>query len=256
MLKNLWKLATVALALVLFGGLTTSVAASPAVQAENDIVEVAIEDGRFTTLVTALQEAELVDTLKSEGPFTVFAPTDDAFAALPEGVLENLLADKAALTDVLLYHVVAGKVMAEEVTGLETADTVLGEPLPITVEDGNVMVGTANVILTDIEGSNGVIHVIDSVLVPASVAATLENNAAVETADTAPAEADESTEPAETTESEAEAEAVTEQPAPGALPTTGIETGPTSQPAILAMIVVVGVALVTGGLARLRSEER
>jgi uncharacterized surface protein with fasciclin (FAS1) repeats len=133
-----------------------------------DIVDIAISDGRFTTLVTALQEASLVDTLKGEGPFTVFAPTDDAFNALPDGTLEGLLADIPALTDVLLYHVVPGKVMAADVVNLESADTVLGQPVSISVTDGNVMVDGANVIITDIEGSNGVIHVIDSVITPAS----------------------------------------------------------------------------------------
>jgi uncharacterized surface protein with fasciclin (FAS1) repeats len=133
-----------------------------------DIVDIAVNDGRFTTLVTALQEASLVETLKGEGPFTVFAPTDDAFNALPDGTLEGLLADIPALTDVLLYHVVPGKVMAADVVNLESADTVLGQPVSISVTDGNVMVDGANVIITDIEGSNGVIHVIDSVITPAS----------------------------------------------------------------------------------------
>jgi uncharacterized surface protein with fasciclin (FAS1) repeats len=133
-----------------------------------DIVDIAVSDGRFTTLVTALQEANLVDTLKGEGPFTVFAPTDDAFNALPDGTLEGLLADIPALTDVLLYHVVPGKVMAADVVTLESADTVLGQPVSISVTDGNVMVDGANVIITDIEGSNGVIHVIDAVITPDS----------------------------------------------------------------------------------------
>ena len=131
-----------------------------------DIVDIAVSDGRFTTLVTALQEANLVDTLKGEGPFTVFAPTDDAFNALPDGTLEGLLADIPALTDVLLYHVVPGKVMAADVVNLESANTVLGQPVSISVTDGNVMVDGANVIITDIEGSNGVIHVIDAVILP------------------------------------------------------------------------------------------
>jgi uncharacterized surface protein with fasciclin (FAS1) repeats len=136
-----------------------------------DIVDIAVNDGRFSTLVTALQAADLVDTLKGEGPFTVFAPTDDAFAALPEGTLDSLLADIPALTDVLLYHVVPGKVMAADVVTLSSADTVLGQSLNISVEGETVKVNDAQVIITDIEGSNGVIHVIDAVLIPAVPAA-------------------------------------------------------------------------------------
>ena len=131
-----------------------------------DIVQVAAEDGRFSTLVTAVEAAGLVDALKAEGPLTVFAPTDDAFAALPEGTLDSLLADIPALTDVLLYHVVEGKVMAEDVLELSEAETLLGEKVNITIEDGKVLVNDAEVIITDIETSNGVIHVIDAVLIP------------------------------------------------------------------------------------------
>jgi uncharacterized surface protein with fasciclin (FAS1) repeats len=131
-----------------------------------DIVEVAAEDGRFSTLVTAVTEAGLVDALKAEGPLTVFAPTDDAFAALPEGTLDALLADIPALTDVLLYHVVDGKYMAADVVELSELETLLGENLSIEVMDGKVMLGDAEVIITNIETSNGVIHVIDAVLVP------------------------------------------------------------------------------------------
>ena len=137
---------------------------------EMDIVDTAVADGRFTTLVAAVTAAELVDTLKSEGPFTVFAPTDDAFAALPEGTVESLLLpeNKQALTDILLYHVVSGKVMAEDVVSLESAATVLGKDVAIKVDMGNVYINDAQVIITDIETSNGVIHVIDSVILPPS----------------------------------------------------------------------------------------
>jgi len=133
-----------------------------------DIVDTAVADGRFTTLVAAVQAAELVDTLKSEGPFTVFAPTDDAFAALPEGTLESLLLpeNKQTLIDILLYHVVAGKVMAADVVGLESATTALGADVSIKVDMGNVYINDAQVIITDIETSNGVIHVIDAVILP------------------------------------------------------------------------------------------
>ena len=130
------------------------------------IVDIAVEDGRFTTLVTALTEAGLVDTLQSEGPYTVFAPTDDAFAALPEGTIEALLADIPALTDILLYHVVEGKVMAADVVELDQAMTIQGQYADIMTDMGKVMVDNAEVIITDIEGSNGVIHVIDAVILP------------------------------------------------------------------------------------------
>ena len=132
------------------------------------VVDIAVADGRFTTLVTALQAADLVGVLSGEGPFTVFAPTDDAFNNLPEGTLDSLLADIPALTDVLLYHVVSGKVMAADVVGLESAETVQGSSVSISVMGESVMVDDANVIITDIEGSNGVIHVIDAVIIPAA----------------------------------------------------------------------------------------
>ena len=133
-----------------------------------DIVDTAVADGRFQTLVAAVTAAELVDTLKGEGPFTVFAPTDDAFAKLPEGTLESLLLpeNKQALTDILLYHVVAGSVMAADVVNLDSATTVLGKDVAIKVDMGNVYINDAQVIITDIETSNGVIHVIDSVILP------------------------------------------------------------------------------------------
>ncbi|HAX69175.1 MAG TPA: beta-Ig-H3/fasciclin [Anaerolineae bacterium] len=142
-----------------------------------DIVDTAVADGRFTTLVAAVEAAGLVETLKGEGPFTVFAPTDDAFAALPEGTVESLLLpeNKQALTDILLYHVVAGKVMAADVTGLESATTVLGKDIAIKVDMGNVYINDAQVIITDIETSNGVIHVIDAVILPPSDEAAESN---------------------------------------------------------------------------------
>jgi len=134
-----------------------------------DIVDTAVADGRFTTLVAAVGAAELVETLKGEGPFTVFAPTDDAFAALPAGTVDELLKpeNKQKLTDILLYHVGSGKVMAQAVVGMTSAPTVLGKDVTITVKDGKVFLNdTVQVIITDIEASNGVIHVIDAVLLP------------------------------------------------------------------------------------------
>ena len=130
------------------------------------IVDIAVSDGRFATLVAALQAADLVDTLEGEGPFTVFAPNDDAFAKLPEGTVESLLADVPALTDVLLYHVVAGNVMAADVVALESAETLQGAKVSITVDGNTVGINEATVLITDVEASNGVIHVIDTVLLP------------------------------------------------------------------------------------------
>jgi transforming growth factor-beta-induced protein len=150
-----------------------------------DIVDTAVEDGRFTTLVAAVQAAELVDTLKSEGEFTVFAPTDDAFAALPAGTLDELLRpeNKQSLTDILLYHVVPGKVMASDVTALTSATTVLGQDVAIKADMGEVYINDAKVILTDIETSNGVIHVIDAVILPpADETATEEKSSIVDLA--------------------------------------------------------------------------
>jgi len=134
-----------------------------------DIVDTAVADGRFTTLAAALTAADLVETLKGEGPFTVFAPTDDAFAALPAGTVESLLLPEnlETLKSILLYHVVSGKVMAADVVTLESAETVGGSPISIKVEDGKVYLNeTVQVIITDVEASNGVIHVIDGVLLP------------------------------------------------------------------------------------------
>jgi uncharacterized surface protein with fasciclin (FAS1) repeats len=133
-----------------------------------DIVEVAVADGRFTTLAAALEAADLIETLKGEGPFTVFAPTDDAFAKLPEGTVEALLADIPTLTDILLYHVVAGEVLAEQVVELNYAETVNGQDVLIKVSDAGVFINDAQVIITDIPAYNGVIHVIDTVILPPS----------------------------------------------------------------------------------------
>jgi transforming growth factor-beta-induced protein len=133
------------------------------------IPEVAAEAGSFTTLLTAVEAAGLSETLSGAGPFTVFAPTDAAFAALPEGTLEGLLGDIPALTDILLYHVVGGEVLAEQVVGLDSAATVQGSDIEFTIDAGNVLLnGDATVVTTDIEASNGVIHVIDAVILPPS----------------------------------------------------------------------------------------
>lgn len=136
-----------------------------------DIVETAVQADDFDTLVQALEAADLAGDLKGEGPFTVFAPTDEAFEALPEGELESLLEpeNKAQLQSVLRYHVLSGKAMASDVTASDSATTVDGRPIQFRVEDGDVQLmgqNTATVVNTDIEASNGVIHVIDSVLLP------------------------------------------------------------------------------------------
>lgn len=145
---------------------TTQPAEEPQVEAL-DIVDSAVADGRFTTLVAAVEAAGLVDTLKGDGPYTVFAPTDDAFAALPEGTVEGLLEDIPALTDILLYHVVPGEVLAADVVGLEAATTVQGSDVAISVEGGRVLLNdSAEAIITDIETGNGIIHVIDAVILP------------------------------------------------------------------------------------------
>jgi uncharacterized surface protein with fasciclin (FAS1) repeats len=131
-----------------------------------DIVTTAVEAGSFTTLAAALEAADLVEVLQGEGPFTVFAPTDAAFAKLPAGTVEALLADKEALTRVLTYHVVAGRVTSDAVVGMTEAETVAGIEVPIRVEGGRVWVGGAQVVTPDVHASNGVIHVIDAVMLP------------------------------------------------------------------------------------------
>ncbi|MDH5910886.1 fasciclin domain-containing protein [Vibrio splendidus] len=135
---------------------------------KKDIVDVAAENGSFNTLVAAVKAADLVDTLKGEGPFTVLAPSDEAFAALPEGTVDMLLKpeNKDKLVAVLTYHVIPGKIMAAEVMKLNSAVTVQGSAVMIAIDDGNVMIDNAKVIMPDVEASNGVIHVIDAVLLP------------------------------------------------------------------------------------------
>jgi uncharacterized surface protein with fasciclin (FAS1) repeats len=133
---------------------------------EKDIVETAKAAGSFNTLLTAATEADLVDTLKGEGPFTVFAPTDEAFAKIPKATLDALLKDKAKLQDVLLYHVVAGNVMAADAAKLDSAKTVQGDPIAIKAHGGSVTINKSTVTKADIKASNGVIHVIDTVLLP------------------------------------------------------------------------------------------
>ena len=150
---------------------TATLLASPAFAEGHakDIVDTAVEAGSFTTLVAAVQAAGLVETLKGEGPFTVFAPTDDAFAALPEGTVEELLLPENTdkLTAILTYHVVPGKVMSTDLSNDMKAATVEGSEVTVMTE-GGVMVNGANVTAADIEATNGVIHIIDAVILPPS----------------------------------------------------------------------------------------
>lgn len=136
--------------------------------AEKDIVDTAVAAGQFKTLASAIQAAGLVDTLKGDGPFTVFAPTDEAFAKLPAGTVEDLLKpeNKDQLVDILTYHVVPGKVEAADVVKMDEAKTVNGKMVDIKIKDGTAMVNDAKVTKTDIAASNGVIHVIDTVILP------------------------------------------------------------------------------------------
>ena len=131
-----------------------------------DIVDTAVAAGSFKTLAAALKAAGLIETLKGAGPFTVFAPTDEAFAKLPPGTVEGLLKDKEKLTKILLYHVVSGNVMAKDVVKLKSAKTVQGSSVMISARNGKVMVDNAHVIKVDVAASNGVIHVIDTVILP------------------------------------------------------------------------------------------
>ncbi|WP_419727611.1 fasciclin domain-containing protein [Terrisporobacter petrolearius] len=167
------KILTIALStlmiLTIFTSQTSSVFAMEN-KKEKDIVDIAVNDSRFTTLVEGLKAAGLVDTLKGEGPFTVFAPTNDAFEKLPEGTLEELLKaeNKDKLNDILLYHVAKGKFDAKEVSNMDGKQITLanGKTANISVKDGEVFINDAKVIITDIMAKNGIIHVIDTVLLP------------------------------------------------------------------------------------------
>ena len=145
---------------------SNSMDASKDASSAADIVDTAVAAGNFQTLVSAVEEAGLVDTLKGEGPFTVFAPTDEAFAKIPQDQLESLLANKTQLTAVLTYHVIAGKVMSTDLTDDMAVATVQGENVTINLDEGGVMVNDAKVVQADIECSNGVVHAIDTVLMP------------------------------------------------------------------------------------------
>jgi len=199
-----------------------------------DIVDTAVAAGSFKTLVAAVQAAGLVDALKGEGPFTVFAPTDDAFAKLPAGTVDALLADpKGDLTQILLYHVLSGKVLAADVKdGLE-ATTLQGKPVKFSIKDGKPYINDAQIVTTDIATSNGVIHVIDSVILPPAEAAAASAEAAA-------------TEAAPAAEAAAASAPAADQ-APDTMPVTGGETSPVLLLAVagLALAALAGAAFVT-----------
>lgn len=162
-MKNrwIWSLPAVLLGSVLIGAVATSQRAE-----QKDIVDTAMAAGQFKTLVKLVQGADLVDALRGKGPFTVFAPTDEAFAKLPKAQVDALLKDKEALRRVLLYHVVSGKVMSKDVVKLRSAKTLQGQTITIRVQGKTVRINDAKVVKADIECSNGVIHVIDKVILP------------------------------------------------------------------------------------------
>lgn len=162
-MKNrwIWSLSAVLLGSVLIGAVATSQRAE-----QKDIVDTAMAAGQFKTLVKLVQGADLVDALRGKGPFTVFAPTDEAFAKLPKAQVDALLKDKEALRRVLLYHVVSGKVMSKDVVKLRSAKTLQGQTITIRVQGKTVRINDAKVVKADIECSNGVIHVIDKVILP------------------------------------------------------------------------------------------
>ena len=210
-----------------------------------DIVDTAVAAGDFTTLVAAVQAAGLVDALKAEGPFTVFAPTDAAFASLPAGTVDALLADpQGDLTQILLYHVVPGKVLAADVSdGLE-AETLQGSPVQFSVQDGKVMINGANIVATDVLASNGVIHVIDSVILPPA--------AETAAAEAAPAQSDSDMAAGDMAAGDMAAGDMAagdagEAPAPATMPVTGGESTPLLPLAIagLALAALAGAAFVT-----------
>jgi len=166
-MKHMVRMTSIATAAALVLSLAIGAYARPKA-ASQDIVDTAVAAGSFKTLTTALQAAGLVDTLKGKGPFTVFAPTDEAFAKLPPGTVEDLLKpeNKEKLVAILTYHVVPGKVMAAQIAKMSSLKTLNGQSLAISVDGGTVMVDNAKVFKTDILCSNGVIHVIDSVMLP------------------------------------------------------------------------------------------
>jgi LPXTG-motif cell wall-anchored protein len=222
-----------------------------------DLIETAIAAGDFTVLVDLVEAAGLTETLQGEGPFTVFAPTDAAFAAVPADVLDALAADPAALQSVLLYHVVPGRLVAALISDGKEVATAEGSNVVFSFADGVKKVNGATIVARDIQASNGVIHVIDSVILPPELAATLgvgaeaaaeatpaaTEEAAAEATPVATEEAAAEATPAATEEATAEA-AMTEAPAPESLPVTGGESNLAGMLiAVMVLIAVAGVAV-------------
>ena len=156
---------------IVLGAIVGLVALSSVVKAQGDIVDLAVGNDNLKTLVAAVKAGGLVDVLKSDGPFTVFAPTDEAFAALPEGTLENLLKpeNKDKLVAILKYHVVSGKVMSGDLSNGQKAATVQGDQIKVSIKGNNVKINEAKVIAADVKAKNGVVHVIDKVILPPSI---------------------------------------------------------------------------------------
>ena len=217
-------------------------AAQDSLSEKADIVDTAIAAGNFTTLVELVQAAGLVETLQGEGPFTVFAPTDDAFAAVPADILETLAADPALLERVLLYHVVPSRLIAALISDGKEVATAEGSNVMFGFVDGVKSVNGAEIIARDIQASNGVIHVIDSVILPPDVAALLPS------ADVSPAAEEEAaateTPAAEEEAAATETPAAEEEAAPETLPVTGSTYGSASPWIVLALVVAAALTLV------------
>jgi uncharacterized surface protein with fasciclin (FAS1) repeats len=200
------KIITILAALFLLASLAgaSDVSKTAGTESQKNIVETAVAAGNFNTLVEAAKAAGLVDTLSSPGPFTVFAPTDDAFAKVPKAVLDALMANKTLLTAVLTYHVVPGEVMSSDLKNGMSVKTVEGSDVKITIDSAGVMVNNAKVIKADIKASNGVVHVIDAVILPPVAAKAA---VAIGTAAAVAGKAEETTKKAEETAKQAEATA-------------------------------------------------
>ncbi|MEM7125753.1 MAG: fasciclin domain-containing protein [Chloroflexota bacterium] len=206
---------------------------------ENDIVAVAAGAEEFSTLVTAINAAGLVDTLQSDGPFTVFAPTNDAFAALPEGTLDALLADQEGLINVLLYHVVAGTLLSPEITNGLSITTTQGETVFLTANEDGLAVNNTNIIIPDVAASNGVIHAIDAVLLPSGTRPTPIPEPATPTSEPTPTEV-----PADPTPTAAPPDPTPTVQPPTVMPVTGISTGYAGMTLPIVALVLLGLVAV------------
>ncbi len=209
-----------------------------AAQANGNIIEVLQADGRFNTLSSALQQANLVDTLQTGGPYTLFAPTDDAFAALPQDQLNNLLNDPQQLRSLLMYHVISDEVMATDVQTMDTLDTADGEMLDINMENNVVTIGDAGLVEADIVASNGVIHAVDRVLVAPSLQGVFGTQ-------------DQMAQPEAQVQQDQMQEGQTQQQDPTVLPQTGGETS-----FVMIALAALGLLLLTGGMSLYAARNR